>query len=173
MMRGGRVAVVGGSIAGCAAALAAHRGGADEITVYERAAGHLADRGVGLAVHDSRYAELDSAGYLDADMPWVQLRRRRWYVRDGAGAGPLGYEIGSMAFPFRTYNWGPLWRELRRRVPDSVAFRAGVAVTEVRPGGEGAEVDTADGTERFDLVVGADGYRSVVRAAAFAAVRPA
>ncbi|MER5253408.1 MULTISPECIES: FAD-dependent monooxygenase [unclassified Streptomyces] len=172
-MRGGRVAIVGGSIAGCAAALAAYRGGADEITVYERAAGHLADRGVGLAVHNSRYAELDSAGYLDADMPWVQLERRRWYVRDGSAAGPLGHEIGAMAFPFRTYNWGPLWRELRGRVPESVVFRTGVAVEEVRTGREDAEVVTADGTERADLVVGADGYRSVVRAAAFATVRPA
>ncbi|UQT55404.1 FAD-dependent monooxygenase [Streptomyces durmitorensis] len=172
-MRGGRVAIVGGSIAGCAAALAAYRGGADEITVYERAAGHLADRGVGLAVHNSRYAELDSAGYLDADMPWVQLERRRWYVRDGSAAGPLGHEIGAMAFPFRTYNWGPLWRELRGRVPDSVVFRSGVAVEQVRTAGEEAEVDTAEGTERVDLVIGADGYRSVVRAAAFAGVRPA
>ncbi|MFG2648542.1 FAD-dependent monooxygenase [Streptomyces sp. NPDC048436] len=173
-MRGGKVAIVGGSIAGCAAALAAYRGGADEITVYERAAGHLADRGVGLAVHNSRYAELDSAGYLDADMPWVQLERRRWYVRDGAAAsGPLGYEIGEMPFPFRTYNWGPLWRELRRRVPEAVAFRSGVAVESVRLGREGAELDTADGTERVDLVIGADGYRSVVRAAAFDSVRPA
>jgi 2-polyprenyl-6-methoxyphenol hydroxylase-like FAD-dependent oxidoreductase len=173
MMRGGRVAIVGGSIAGCAAALAAYRGGADEITVYERAAGHLADRGVGLAVHNSRYEELESAGYLDADMPWVQLERRRWYVRDGASARPLGHEIGEMPFPFRTYNWGPLWSELRRRVPESVDFRSGVAVESVRPGREGAELDTADGTERVDLVVGADGYRSVVRTAAFAAVRPA
>lgn len=173
MMRGGRVAIVGGSIAGCAAALAAYRGGADEITVYERAAGRLADRGVGLAVHNSRYAELDSAGYLDADMPWVQLERRRWYVRDGSAAGPLGHEIGAMAFPFRTYNWGPLWRELRGRVPDSVVFRSGVAVEEVRTGDQDAEVDTSLGTDRVDLVIGADGYRSVVRKAAFSAVRPA
>ncbi|MEV0526159.1 FAD-dependent monooxygenase [Streptomyces sp. NPDC050439] len=179
MMRGGRVAVVGGSIAGCAAALAAHRGGAAEITVYERAAERLADRGVGLAVHNSRYAELDSAGYLDADMPWVQLERRRWYVRGGSAAGPLGQEIGAMPFAFRTYNWGPLWRELRGRVPASVSFRAGVAVDEVRTGAAGAgdpagaEVVTADGTERFDLVIGADGYRSVVRAGVFAGVRPA
>ncbi|WP_371750082.1 FAD-dependent monooxygenase [Streptomyces sp. NBC_01283] len=175
-MRGGKVAVVGGSIAGCAAALAAYRGGADEITVYERAAGHLADRGVGLAVHNSRYAELDSAGYLDADMPWVQLERRRWYVRDGTAAGPLGHEVGAMPFPFRTYNWGPLWRELRGRVPESVAFRTGVTVEDVRPGAEGtegAEVVTAEGAERVDLVIGADGYRSVVRGAAFPTVRPA
>lgn len=173
MMRGGRVAIVGGSIAGCAAALAAYRGGADEITVYERATGRLADRGVGLAVHNSRYAELDSAGYLDADMPWVQLERRRWYVRDGSAVGPLGHEIGAMAFPFRTYNWGPLWRELRGRVPESVVFRSGVTVDEVRPGAEDVEVVTADGAERVDLVVGADGYRSAVRAAAFSSVRPA
>ncbi|MFJ2769089.1 FAD-dependent monooxygenase [Streptomyces sp. NPDC087300] len=172
-MRGGRVAVVGGSIAGCAAALAAHRGGADEITVYERAAGDLADRGVGLAVHDARYAELAPAGYMDADMPWVQLVRRRWYVRDEGAAGPVGREIAVMPFPFRTYNWGPLWRELRRRIPGPVEFRTGAAVQALRTGPGGTELDTAAGTEHFDLVIGADGYRSVTRAGAFGDVRPA
>lgn len=44
-MRGGSVAVVGGSIAGCAAALAASRGGAERITVFERADAELRDRG--------------------------------------------------------------------------------------------------------------------------------
>ncbi|MFD4629047.1 FAD-dependent monooxygenase [Streptomyces sp. NPDC058284] len=172
-MRGGRVAVVGGSIAGCAAALAAHRGGADEITVYERAADGLADRGVGLAMHDSRYAELESAGYVDAGMPWVQLVRRRWYVRDEASASPLGREIAVLPFPFRTYNWGPLWRELRRRIPSDVDFRAGATVREVRPGDRGIEVATDAGSTHHDLVIGADGYRSAVRAARFGDVRPA
>ncbi|MEU7583747.1 FAD-dependent monooxygenase [Streptomyces sp. NPDC041068] len=173
MMRGGKVAVVGGSIAGCAAALAAHRGGADEITVYERAAGDLADRGVGLAVHNSRYAELESAGYMDAGMPWVQIVRRRWYVRDDSAATPVGREIGAMPFPFRTYNWGPLWRELRSRIPKATAFRSGTPVEALRPGPDGVRVDTAGGSEHFDLVIGADGYRSVARAAAFGDVRPA
>ncbi|MEU1120443.1 MULTISPECIES: FAD-dependent monooxygenase [unclassified Streptomyces] len=176
MMRGGNVAVVGGSIAGCAAALAAHRGGADRITVYERAAGDLADRGVGLAVHNSRYAELESAGYLDAGMPWVRLTRRRWYVRDDAAGSPVGREIGVLPFPFRTYNWGPLWRELRGRVPQGVDFRTGAEVRSVRQahGGDGGvEVLTEAGSARHDLVVGADGYRSVVREARFGAVRPA
>ncbi|MGH4032960.1 FAD-dependent monooxygenase [Actinomycetota bacterium Odt1-20B] len=173
-MRGGKVAVVGGSIAGCAAAVAAHRGGVDEITVYERAAGDLAERGVGLAAHNSRYAELESAGYMDAGMPWVQLVRRRWYVRDDdAASGSLGREFAVTPFPFRTYNWGPLWRELRERVPASVRFLGGSRVTGVRPGPDGAEVETETGhSERFDLVIGADGYRSVVRES-FAEVRPA
>ncbi|MFI1678156.1 FAD-dependent monooxygenase [Streptomyces sp. NPDC020607] len=172
-MRGGKVAVVGGSIAGCAAALAAHRGGADEITVYERAAGDLADRGVGLAVHDARYAELESAGYLDAGMPWVQLVRRRWYVRDDASGTPVGREIAVLPFPFRTYNWGPLWRELRGRLPGDVEFRAGSPVRQVRPGPDGVEVTTDADSVRHDLVIGADGYRSAVRAARFGDVRPA
>ncbi|MFC5216865.1 FAD-dependent monooxygenase [Streptomyces coerulescens] len=171
-MRGGRVAIVGGSVGGCAAALAAHRGGAAEITVYEQAAGRLADRGVGVAVHDGRYAELESAGYLDASMPWVQVVRRRWYVRDD-DAAPLGREIGVMPFPFRMYNWGPLWHELRRRMPVTAEFRTSTRVRRVAaaPGG-GAEVHTECGSDRYDLVVGADGYRSVVRTAAFPDVRP-
>jgi 2-polyprenyl-6-methoxyphenol hydroxylase-like FAD-dependent oxidoreductase len=209
---GAEVAVVGGSVAGCAAALAAHRAGAGRITVFERAADRLADRGVGLAVHNARYAELAAAGYLDAATPWVQLTTRRWYVRDGTA--PLGRQIGVLPFPFRSYCWGPLWRELRDRLPASVDFRPRVTVHEVtdaadgavlrlggdtraRPGpgggkttGTGAGTGATQGTgttgagpgagagtgtghcERFDLVIGADGYRSVVRRAAFPDVRP-
>jgi len=188
---GAEVAVVGGSIAGCATALAAHRAGAGRITVLERTTGRLADRGVGLAVHNARYAELAAAGYLDTAMPWVQLTTRRWYLRDGSA--PLGRRLGDLPFPFRSYCWGPLWRELRRRLPEDTVFRSGVRVAGVSEAADGATLRLDDGeggggggsgtsdgvrdhdgrrTERFDLVIGADGYRSTVRAAAFPEVRP-
>lgn len=155
---------MGGSIAGCAAALAAARTGADEVVVYERALGRLQDRGVGLALHSDRYAELEAAGYLDAGMPWARITRRPWVVR--AGAVRAGREIGALPFPFRSYNWGALWQELRSRIPANVDYRTGAVVDAVRPEPDGAVVRLADGSEeRFDLVVGADGYRSVVRAA--------
>lgn len=177
LITGADVAVVGGSIAGCAMALAAHRAGAARVTVHERTAGRLADRGVGLAVHNDRYAELDAAGYMDTAMPWVQLTTRRWYVRDGAV--PLGRQIAAQPFPFRSYCWGPLWRELRRRLPSDTAFRWGVTVRAVTDAADGARLHLEGdgdgdgaGTERFDLVIGADGYRSVVRAAAFPDIRP-
>ncbi|MFI9274591.1 FAD-dependent monooxygenase [Kitasatospora sp. NPDC052896] len=158
------MAVVGGSIAGCAAALAASRVGADEVVVFERAAGRLQDRGVGLTLHNDRYAELEAAGYLDAGMPWLQLARRPWVTRQGTTWA--GREIGVLPLPFRSYNWGSLWRELRNRIPGTVDYRAGVTVSRVAPEADGAVVHLADGTEeRFDLVIGADGYRSVVRAA--------
>ncbi|MFZ3598690.1 FAD-dependent monooxygenase [Streptomyces sp. BH104] len=172
-MLGGKVAIVGGSIAGCAAALALRRGGADAVTVYERASGRLADRGVGLAMHNARYAELESAGLVDASMPWHRLTRRHWYVRDDAAAtGPLGRELAVMPFPFRTYNWGPLWHALRRRVPESADFRHASAVEAVEVSSQGAEVHAGGRTDRYDLVVGADGYRSAVRAAVHPGVRP-
>ncbi|MER5358577.1 FAD-dependent monooxygenase [Streptomyces sp. NPDC002785] len=166
-MRGDRVVVVGGSVAGCAAALAAHRGGAGEIVVLERTPGQLAERGVGLAVHNERYDELRSVGYLDSQMPWIQLTRRRWYVRDEGGAG-LGRVIGEMPFPFRSYNWGPLWKELRRRIPGAVEFRTGTTVDALQHGADGVELRTtgvggSNRTEVFDLAIGADGYRSLVR----------
>ncbi|MFI0976815.1 FAD-dependent monooxygenase [Streptomyces sp. NPDC021093] len=162
MIRGSRVAVVGGSIAGCAAALAAHRGGADAVTVYERAGGRLASRGVGVAMHGLRYAELEAAGFMDADMPWIGLTHRTWYVRDDAAPSPLGRPLTEMPFAFRTYNWGPLWRELRARVPESVDFRTGTAVKQLRLTSRGVELDG----ELYDVAVGADGIRSLVRTAA-------
>ncbi|MEV5612360.1 FAD-dependent monooxygenase [Streptomyces sp. NPDC052225] len=168
---GARVAIVGGSIAGCAAALAARRGGIDAITLYERAPGALGERGVGVALHNDRYAELAAAGYVDAGMPWIQMAVRRWYVR--GGGGPLGRELWETPFPFRAYNWGPLWRELRRRVPAGVDFRTGAEVDAVTAGPDGVTVRAGGAEpELFDLVVGADGYRSVVRAAAGGDTRP-
>ncbi|MFG2720845.1 FAD-dependent monooxygenase [Streptomyces sp. NPDC048416] len=162
---------MGGSIAGCASALAAYRGGADEITVYERASGRLADRGVGLAMHNDRYAELEAGGFVTPSMPWLQLTRRRWYVRDGAT--PMGRTVGTLPFPFRTYNWGPLWAELRARVPESVEFRPGAVVDRLELTDDGVRLGTPDGgSDRFDFVVGADGYRSLVRSAACPDVRP-
>lgn len=165
-MRGGSVAVVGGSIAGCATALAVSRGGAGKVTVFERADAQLRDRGVGIALHNDRYNELQSAGYVAAEMPWAPLTRRVWSMRDGEAEH--GRAVGKQPFPFRAYNWGSLWSELRRRVPEDVDYRSGAQVSAVEPDSDGVTLRLADGQrERFDAVIGADGYRSVVRDAMF------
>ncbi|WP_327135025.1 monooxygenase [Streptomyces sp. NBC_01343] len=172
-MRGGTVAVVGGSVAGCALASAAARAGADEVVVLERTRGRLADRGLGLCIHDGRAAELAATGALPAGIAAHPLTRRRWIVRDDAAAGPAGRVFWEQPFPFHSYHWGLLWRGLREATPASVVYRQGAAVTGVADAGERAEVRTADGSaEPFDLVVGADGYRSVVREAVCPESRP-
>ncbi|MCX5196173.1 monooxygenase [Streptomyces sp. NBC_00249] len=170
-MRGGTVAVVGGSIAGCAFASAAVRAGAGEVVVLERTRGRLADRGLGLCVHDDRAAELAAAGALPGGIPAHRLERRRWVVRDAGAAG--GRLIWEQPFPFHSYHWGLLWRGLYEATPDGVEFRQGVTVAGVDGGSGRAEVRLADGTvERYDLAVGADGYRSVVREAVCPGARP-
>ncbi|PWG14212.1 monooxygenase [Streptomyces sp. V2] len=170
-MHGGRVAVVGGSIAGNAAAIALRRAGAEEITVYERASGRMAERGVGVAVHNDRYAELEAAGYIDAAVPWGRIAHNRFYVRDGA-ADPRGRQVAAMPFPFRTYNWGSLWQDLSRRMPAGTDVRTGTPVEAVEVTPQGAVVHAGGRSERYDAVVGADGYRSAVRSALYADVRP-
>ncbi|WP_030655169.1 MULTISPECIES: FAD-dependent monooxygenase [Streptomyces] len=177
-MRGGTIAVIGGSIAGCAVATAVARAGAGHVVVLERTRGRLADRGVGLCVHDERAVELRASGALPAGIEAHRLRRRRWVVRDDAeGAG--GRLLWQQPFPFHSYHWGLLWRGLRESVPGTVVYRQGETVTAVEAagsgtgGGDGARVRLAGGSvEGYDLVVGADGYRSVVRAALCADSRP-
>ncbi|WP_406455843.1 FAD-dependent monooxygenase [Streptomyces sp. NBC_00876] len=171
-MRGGSIAVVGGSIAGCATALAVSRAGAGKVTVFERADDRLRDRGVGIALHSDRYDELRDLGYVAPEMPWAPLTRRVWSVRDGDA--DHGRALGEQPFPFRAYNWGSLWSELRSRVPEDVTYRSGAVVTGLEPDADGVTLRLADGYQgHFDLVIGADGYRSVVREAMFPGISPA
>ncbi|MEU6732750.1 FAD-dependent monooxygenase [Streptomyces physcomitrii] len=167
----GGVAVIGGSIAGCAAALAASRGGAEKVTVFERAAGELRVRGTGIGMHKDRFTELAAAGYVDEDMPWAPMNRRLWTVADGSHRG--GRAIAVQPFPFRAYAWGTLWSALRERVPAGTDYRPDAVVRGVEQDADGVTVRLGDGgSERFDAVIGADGYRSVVREAMFDDVKP-
>ncbi|KPC82779.1 hypothetical protein ADL35_18340, partial [Streptomyces sp. NRRL WC-3753] len=74
-------------------------------------------------------------------------------LRDGDAEH--GRAIGTQPFPFRAYNWGSLWSELRRRVPETATYRAGAKVEAVEQDADGVTVRLADGEpERFDLVIG-------------------
>ncbi len=157
---GSRVAVVGGSIAGCAAAIALARSGC-AVTVFERSRGVLADRGFGIGMAGRDWREFVDAGYFDAAMPVRSCSSRRWIVRDPA-AGEDGRLAWRQPLELRLTNWGIVWRALRGRVPEGVGWRT-ATVTGVRDTGDGAEVAHDGVTERFDVVVGADGYASLVR----------
>lgn len=162
-IQGSRVGIVGGSIGGCAAAIALRRAGCD-VTVYERSRGQLKDRGSGIVIPGPLRDQLVTAGYLDATMPVCPCSERTWVVRHGNAA--YGRVIGRQRLSAVLNNWGVLWRTLRAGVPDEV-YREGAAVAGVETDAAGATVVFHGGVqERFDAVVGADGYRSMVRRAA-------
>nr|WSW71341.1 FAD-dependent monooxygenase [Streptomyces sp. NBC_00995] len=161
--------VVGGSVAGCAMAIAGLRAGA-EVTVYERSDGALEDRGFGIVVPPPLHAELVAAGYLDPRMATAPVPSRVWLARehDRSSARELARHDSAVT----PCHWGLLWRTLRANA-DGATYHRGRPVTEVlrRPSG-GAVVRTADSQERYDIVVGADGPRSVTRAVVAPGVRP-
>jgi 2-polyprenyl-6-methoxyphenol hydroxylase-like FAD-dependent oxidoreductase len=83
-----RVAVVGGSIAGCAAAAELARAGC-EASIFERSASALDDRGAGIFAPPSHLHLLRSRNLVDGDMPTVDRSRaeRVFTVHNPAGDG--------------------------------------------------------------------------------------
>lgn len=151
----GRVGIVGGSVAGCAAALAARRAGF-QATVFERATS-LRDRGLGVGMPVAAYEELVAAGYLDPGLPVQQVTHRLWVLADPDE--PTGRVLWRQPTQALAANWGQLWHALADRA--APCYRSGERVVAVHDDGT---ITTENGrTHTFDLVVGADGYKSLVR----------
>lgn len=151
--------IVGGSIAGCAAAVALERLGA-EVELVERSSGVLRDRGSGIAIPIPLRDELVEKGYLDTDYAHCRAEGRWWVLADGSAAGRVLWEQPGTA---ALNNWGVLWRSLRSRVPDD-RYRDGTELVDFDAHGDGVRVELSDGTSRtVDVLVGADGYRSKIR----------
>ncbi|MEU9044995.1 MULTISPECIES: FAD-dependent monooxygenase [unclassified Kitasatospora] len=161
-IRGSRVAVVGGSIAGCATAVALARAGC-KATVFERSRGGLRDRGAGITLPASLYGELLDAGYLGSDMRVLRRPELIWLTR--AERSAEGRVVGRQPYPAIMASWALVWQGLRARVPDR-DYHEGATVTDVRQGDDGVRL-LVDGRPAgtFAAVVGADGYRSTVRPA--------
>ena len=169
-VRGSRVGVIGGSIAGCAAAIALRRLGC-EVTVFERSSGGLRDRGAGIALPIALRHELVRHDYLDVGSPcWPEIPTGRiasaasrvWIVADGSPSGRVLWRQPSGG-AVACNSWSVLWQALRDRVPDS-SYLDRSSVVAIAQHDDGVELTLDDGsTPTFDIVVGADGYRSVVR----------
>lgn len=158
-VKGSRVAVVGGSIAGCATAIALSRLGC-EVDVFERSSGALRDRGSGIAIPLPLRDELIANGYLPAGYPSCVPVRRHWAVADGTNDGSVVWRQPSAA---AMSNWGVLWRSLRAGVADD-RYHDAAAIETVDANTDRASITLTDGTTAtFDVIIGADGYRSTVR----------
>lgn len=167
---GVRMGVVGGSVAGCAMAVAGVRAGAD-VTVYERSAGALQDRGLGIVVPPALHERLVGAGYLDAAMPTAPVATRVWLTREPGGRSAR--EFARQPSPVTPCNWGLLWQALRTATTGARYHRGRPVLSLGRTAAGRAVVRTAEGEETYDVVAGADGHRSLTRRLLAPSVRAA
>jgi len=159
LVRGSRVGIIGGSIAGCATAIALERLGCD-VQVFERSSSVLRDRGSGIAIPIPLRDELIDAGYLPAGYAPCLVSHRWWILADATSSGRL---LWTQPAPAAHNNWGVLWRSLRAGVDDA-KYHGGATLREFSQDAEGVTAVFDHGTtQRFDLLVGADGYRSMIR----------
>ena len=158
-LSGLKVGVIGGSIAGCAAATALGRAGCD-VDVFERSAKGLMDRGSGIGIPGPLRTDLMDRGYLPRDFPGYEMKRRWWQYPDGTSQGRRLWTQATAAY---ANNWGNLWKALRQNVPDAI-YHEGRKLEDFSDARDSVSVRFHDGeTRSFDLLVGADGYDSLVR----------
>jgi 2-polyprenyl-6-methoxyphenol hydroxylase-like FAD-dependent oxidoreductase len=156
--------VIGGSVGGLFAAHLLQ--GADwNVTVFERAAGDLGDRGTGIGTRDDLFAVMRRIGLAADASIGVEVRGRIGLARDGAVLHD---------WPVRavTNAWWRIWRPLRQALPDS-RYRDGMTLTGIEQADERVTAIFADRSRaEGDLLVAADGLHSTVRSALLPDLRP-
>jgi 2-polyprenyl-6-methoxyphenol hydroxylase-like FAD-dependent oxidoreductase len=155
-----RVGIIGGSIAGCATAALLHRAG-HHVTVFERSESGLVSRGAGIAAPTALWQDMMGHGLIGATLPACRAGYFRFVTR-GSGTGQQRW-LGDVQMSFTLLNWADLYQSLRRCVPDDLYRGASTAeLAEARPSGTTLRLGPG-GSSDFDLVVCADGYRSMGR----------
>ena len=151
--------IIGGSIAGLFAALLLRRRGV-EVVVFERARSELSGRGAGIATHPQILEVLELLG-LDTRALGVTIEVRRMFGLDGR-------LVAERARRQTMTSWDRLFTLLRAALPD-ICYRGGLEFARWEQHGGAVTAHFADrSTATGELLIGADGLRSHVRAAILA-----
>src|SRR3984957_14961674 len=166
----GRAIVIGGSLAGLLAGLLLRR--QFTVDIYERAGTELAGRGAGIVTHALLSEALDAAGIawrqdcgvqdlgvqdLGVQDLGIEVRTRRFFDRNG--------RVG-LDYPYRQTltAWDRLYDLLRRAFP-AAHYHRGKELVAVEERPDGVAARFTDGSiAEGELLIGADGLRSTVRA---------
>jgi salicylate hydroxylase len=164
-----RVAIVGGGIGGLAAALALSRAGL-EVRVHEAAA-ELREIGAGVALHANAMRVLRDIGVEDA-VRRVAGRSQFAVTRNGVTGRVISKtsrarQAAAFGIEGATVHRADLLDVLAQALPEGIVT-LGTRCTQARTEGGVGVARFADGTEvEADVVIGADGIHSAVRASLF------
>ncbi|MFZ0836700.1 MAG: FAD-dependent monooxygenase, partial [Xanthobacteraceae bacterium] len=151
--------IIGGSMAGLFAALLLRQRGM-EVVVFERAATELSGRGAGIATHTQILDVIESLG-LDTRELGVGIRLRRVFGADGR-------LVAETLRPQLMTSWDRLFTLLRAALP-AACYRRDQEFVRAELNDGSVTAHFADGARASgDLLIGADGLRSGVRASLIA-----
>jgi len=164
-----RVAIIGGGIGGLTAANALSRAGI-EVAVYEAAA-ELKEIGAGVALHPNAMKVLRAIG-VEGSVREVAGRSswqvmRNWKTGRVIARTSRDQQVATFGIAGATVHRADLLDVLAGALPAG-QVTLGQRCTQVRPDGDTAVARFADGGEiEADIIVGADGIHSPVRASLF------
>ncbi|TNE62317.1 MAG: hypothetical protein EP344_05040 [Bacteroidetes bacterium] len=165
------IGIVGGSIAGCSAAILLSRAG-HHVRVFERSASDLVGRGGGIATSGPVLESLMQEDIIDRDFPHSAATGMPLVIRK-PGFEYLGYSPWTMSLNLMAFHWSALWKNLRKRVPDSSFFKGRKVTDAIQHADQRVTLCFEDAPdETFDLVLFADGYQSLGRRLMFPGSEP-
>ncbi|HHT0593186.1 TPA: FAD-dependent monooxygenase [Legionella anisa] len=155
-----KIAIIGGSIAGCALALLLK----DQfpVTVFERAT-DLKSRGAGITLSIELLNTLLTQNIIDPNTLAHTLTARSFYCQEN-NEPVYGKFLWKQGISMASLHWDTLFTNLRKRIPNSI-YCHGVKVIDVQLHDKGPGQITLESGERqpFDLIVFADGVQSLGR----------
>ncbi len=161
-----RALVIGGSFGGLFAANLLARAGW-EVEVYERVGAELAGRGAGIVTHDELFRAMERSGITIDQTIGVEAVSR--VTLDAAG------NASGEEFPLRQIltAWGRMYRLLRDAYAAAGRYHFDKSLERIEQDDAGVTAVFTDGTRAAgDLLIGADGIRSTVRAQYLPEARP-
>lgn len=159
----GKAAICGGSISGLFAAAALQRAGWD-VVVFERSGVPLHGRGAGIVTHPELVRALEDVGADTADLG-VPVQDRVAFSEDGR-------HHATLRFPQVVTSWDRMHQSLRRLIPEE-RYCLAHSLSDFEQDESGVELRFREGgSYRADLLIGADGFRSAVRARMLPEIQP-
>lgn len=150
-----KIIIIGGSIGGLCAGVALQKKG-HQVTIYERSPGDMKDRGAGLVIQPDLMEYLIEKGIALREVFGVPATQRQVLNYDGH---PV------LVYPNDTIftSWNYLWSRLRNFFP-LANYISGFELDSITDNGDSVTAIFKNGEERTaDLLIGADGFNSVVR----------
>lgn len=153
----GRVLVIGGSLIGLLAGNLLLRAGWD-VTIFERIVDNLEGRGAGITILPGLVSAFRAAG-ADVSEQSLGIELPARLALDRAGR-----VVAEREFAQTMTSWGSLYESLKHAFP-AERYRRGMTLERVeQTAGKAIAVFTNGERIAGDLLVGADGYRSAIRA---------